>query len=108
MSPQILIFAVLALAGAIVPWTYNLEFMQGGAGFDLVEFFASGFVNPGAASLTVDLMIGSSAFLLFMILEARRLKMRWWGLYVLVSYCVAFACAAPLFLMMRERHLAAA
>lgn len=40
-----------------------------------------------------------------MIIEARRLRMRAWWAYVVATFMIAFACAFPLFLLMREAHL---
>lgn len=108
------LYALLALAGLI--WTQILlhEFLLWNAGeysitallqFNWADFFASGFVNPGAAFLTVDAIIGVSAFLCWLVPEARRLGMRHWWVYILLTFGVAFAVAFPLFLLMRERAL---
>ena len=108
------IFALLTLIGFV--WTqYHLigylEWKSGEASlaaflaFDFLEFFASGFVNPGAAFLTVDAIIGGTAFLCWMIPEARKLGMRHWWVYILLTLGVAFAVGFPFFLLMRERRL---
>lgn len=73
--------------------------------FDFLEFFASGFVNPGAAFLTVDALVCGTAFLCWMIPEARKLGMRHWWVYIVLTLGVAFAVAFPFFLLMRERRL---
>lgn len=108
------LYALLALIGLV--WTQFLlrDFLIWNAGeyslasllrFNWVDFFASGFVNPGAAFLTVDVIIGATAFLCWLIPEARRLGMRHWWLYIVLTLGVAFAFAFPLFLLMRERRL---
>ena len=50
-------------------------------------------------------MIGATAGVMAMIVEGRRLQMRHLQWPVLASMLVAFAAGAPLFLLMRERHL---
>jgi len=40
-----------------------------------------------------------------MVVEARRLKMRNWWAYILLTFLIAFAFACPLFLMLRELKL---
>jgi hypothetical protein len=35
------------------------------------------------------------------------LKIRFWWLGIVLSFSVAFACGAPFFLFLRERHLLA-
>lgn len=103
-NPSAVFYAILTVLGAIVPWIFNLEhFAAGGTGG---EFFTLGFVNPVAGSLTVDLLIGSLAFIVWMVIEARRRGMKNWWIYIVVTFTIAFACSAPLFLWMRERHLA--
>ncbi len=108
------LFALLALIGFV--WTqYHLwAFLQWNAGeaslatllrFNWVAFFSSGFVNPGAAFLTVDAIIGSMAFLCWMFPEAKALGMRHAWVYLLLTVTVAFAVGFPVFLLMRERKL---
>ena len=96
------VYAILCIPGVVVPWFFNLQHYS--AGGTTAEFLSLGFVNPVAASLTSDLVVGSAAFVVWMIVEARRLEMRWW-IYLLATFGVAFAFSAPLFLWMRERRL---
>jgi hypothetical protein len=97
----------LAVAGAILPWMANIAFIRSsGNAFNLAQFMALANANPAAQSLSRDLLIGATAITIWMVLEARRLKVR--GLWFALLCCVtlAFACGAPLFLWMRERRLA--
>lgn len=104
-NPSAVFYAILTVLGAVVPWIFNLQHFD--AGGTTGDFFTMGFVNPVASSLTVDLLIGGAAFMTWMVIEARRRAMKNWWIYLVVMFTVAFACAAPLFLWMRERHLAA-
>ena len=102
------IYAALAVAGLVIPWYFNLQFMRAAGGqFALGAFVAGGYANPAAASLTSDLTVGATAFLIWMIAEARRLGMRYAWVYAVLLFGVAFGFACPLFLFMRERHLQA-
>jgi len=103
-NPSAVFYAVLAVLGAIVPWTFNLQHFS--ANGTLAGFLTMGFVNPVAGSLTSDLLIGGTAFMTWMVVEARRRGMKNWWIYLVLTFAIAFACAAPLFLWMRERHLA--
>ena len=98
-------YGSLALLGAIVPWFFNAQFIEETGGFALIPFLELCFANPAAASISVDLVIGASAFTVWMISEGRRLRMPRLWVYIVLTFTVAFACAAPLFLLMRERHL---
>ena len=95
----------LAALGLVIPWYYNFLFMQEAGGFELMMFIKECFTTNPASSITVDLLIGASAFSLWMIVESFRIKMRHVWVYFVLSTFVAFALAAPLCLFMRERHL---
>jgi hypothetical protein len=101
-----ILYGLLALAGAAVTWYFNIRFMIDEAGvFSLATFIKNGFANPAAASMASDVLIGAVAFLLWLPFEARRLAMRRWWVYAVLTLSVAFAFAFPLFLLMRERRL---
>ena len=109
MKPDIraILYGLLALAGAAATWYFNIKFMtEAGGAFSLAAFIHGGFANPAAASLACDASIGAVVFLLWLPFEARRLGMRRWWVYAALTLTVAFACAFPLFLCMRERRLA--
>jgi len=99
-------YGTLAAAGAAATWYYNVRFMAaGGWRFDLTAFVAGGFANDAAGSLAADVIVAAVVFLLWIRPEARRLGMRFWWLYGVLTVTVAFAFAFPFFLCMRERRL---
>ena len=101
------VYLALAVAGAVLPWMANLEFIRSsGQSFDLGLFVQMASANPAAASLSRDLAIGATAVLIWIIQENRRLQMRGLPWVLLCCLTVAFACGAPLFLYLRERRLA--
>jgi hypothetical protein len=100
------LYLVLAVAGGVLPWLANLEFIrEQGSAFDLGLFIRMANANPAARSLSSDLAIGATAVTVWMVRESRRLRMR--GLLWVLLSCVtiAFAFGAPLFLHLRERRL---
>jgi len=100
------LYLALAIAGAILPWLANWQFIQTyGAAFDLGLFVQLANANPPAQSLSRDLLIGASAVTIWMVSEARRLRMRGLSWVLLSCVTVAFAFGAPLFLYLRERRL---
>ncbi|MEB3261764.1 MAG: DUF2834 domain-containing protein [Cyanobacteriota bacterium] len=108
VKPSLLqvLYLALAGAGAILPWLANLDYIRASGGsFDIATFIAQANANPAASSLSRDLGIGATAFVVWMISEARRLRMRGLPWVLLCCVTVAFACAAPLFLYLRERRL---
>ena len=101
---MIFVYAVLAVAGALGPWFFNLQLASSG-GLGLSSFLAGVFANPASSSIGVDILVAATAFNVWMIGEARRLGMKHAWIYVVITFLVAFACACPLFLLMRERKL---
>jgi hypothetical protein len=98
---------VLAVAGGVLPWMANLDFMKTyGASFDLSVFVDLANANPAAQSLSRDLLVGASAITVWIVVESRRLQMRHLWIVLLSSVTIAFAFAAPFFLFLRERRLA--
>jgi ABC-type Fe3+-siderophore transport system permease subunit len=101
---MIVVYAVLAVAGAVLPWYFNLQLASSG-GLGLSSFLAGVFANPASSSIGVDILVGATAFNVWMVTEARRLRMKHVWVYLVLTFLVAFACACPLFLLMRERKL---
>ncbi len=99
-TPLAVVYLLLAVAGLIGTWWFNaLAIVQ------MVDFLGD-LTNSGPAvsSITVDLLVVAVAGSIFIIVEARRLRMRFGWLYVLASGLTAFAFTFPLFLAMRERR----
>lgn len=100
------LYLALAVAGAVLPWLANINFVQTyGGSFDFGQFVQLANANPAAQSLSRDLAIGATAVVIWIVQESRRLQMRGLVWVLLCSFTIAFACGAPLFLYLRERRL---
>lgn len=100
------LYLALAICGAILPWMSNLAFIQTyGSAFDLGLFLRLASANPAAQSLSRDLAVASTAMIVWMVIESRRLGIRGLPWVLLSCVTIAFACGAPLFLYLRERRL---
>jgi hypothetical protein len=62
-------------------------------------------VNPASRSLGVDISVVFYAASVFMVLEARRLGVRFVWAYVILGLLVAISVTFPLFLIARELRL---
>ena len=100
-SAPAVLYLVLAVAGLVGTWTFNITAIVEKRDF-LGEWFGSG---PSVNSLGVDLAIVAIAAIVLMVAEARRLHMRGIVLYIVLVPLVALAFAFPLFLCAREREL---
>ena len=107
MRPREAVYLVLALVGLGLTWWNNLSFLvDHGYVFDVATFVRESGSTAAARSLAWDLTIGSTAFLVWMWPEAKRLGMKPL-LWFVLTMTIAFAFAAPLFLFFRERKLRA-
>jgi hypothetical protein len=108
-SPMVVryLYLGLAIAGAVLPWLANLDFMrEHGASFDVGLFVQLANANPAAQSLSRDLAVAAAAVSIWMVVEGRRLRIKGLVWVLLSCVSVAFACGCPLFLYLRERRLA--
>lgn len=95
------VYLVLAVAGLIGTWAFNL--MEIAQAVDFIgDLLNSG---PAVSSISVDLLVVAIAGCVFIVVEARRLGMRFGWLYVVLAGVTALAFTFPLFLAMRERRL---
>ena len=80
-SPLAIAYLVLAVAGLIGTWIFN------GMAIAQTNDFVTDLVTSGPAvsSITVDLLVAAVAGSVFIIVEARRLGMRFGWLYVAAS-----------------------
>ena len=97
--------AVLALLGT---WSQNLAFFRETGSFSGLAFIEACFANHAAASISIDLLFFALAAFVFMGIEAKRLNMRFFWLYVLLSFLIAISVTFPVFMAVRQRHLALA
>ena len=99
-TPLAAVYAGLAVLGLIGTWYFNvLAIVQ--LRDVLGDLVSSG---PAVSSIGVDLLVVAIAGSIFVIVEARRLGMRFGWLYVAGAAITAFAFTFPLFLAMRERR----
>ncbi len=99
-------YAGLVAVGFALTWYFNMKFVSAAGGsFSVVDFVAACYANNASSSISNDIAVASVAFLVWSFTEARRLGMRMWWAYVVITFAVAFACSFPLFLLMRERRL---
>lgn len=93
-------YAVLAVAGLVGTWWFNLQH-RGSAG----EFVGAVFATPASSSIGADVAVTAVAACAFIVVEGRRLGLR--GAWVLapLSAVTAIAFTFPLFLAWREHRL---
>lgn len=101
-------YAVIGLLAFIGTWGNIITplqqqgFIQG-----TLQFWQDVLVNESSRFITIDTLFLSLSVVVWMTLEANRLKIPGLWIYVLFGLFVAISLAVPLFLIHRERRLAA-
>jgi hypothetical protein len=103
IPPAFWVYLAVAAIGLIGTAWFNLQSMREPSGD---SFLSAWFANPSVTSLSIDLLATASAASIFIIVEGRRLGIRWYLLYVLLSFVTAVGFTFPLFLAVRERRMA--
>ena len=107
MRPLVAVYLVLAAAGLVGTWWFNLTYMATAPGGTYVGDW---FANAASSSAAVDIIVAGTAAAILMVVEGRRLGWPVWSLVLLVvgAFVIAVAFVFPLFLALRERSLAVA
>jgi len=94
-------FLVVAVIGLVTAWVFNAMAVMAGA-----DYINAWFGEPVDWVLSLDLLVVAVAGSALMIIEAKRLRIKYVWAYIVGSGVTAFAFTFPLFLAMRERRLA--
>ncbi|MEM9244685.1 MAG: DUF2834 domain-containing protein [Cyanobacteria bacterium P01_F01_bin.153] len=109
------LFLSLAIAGFIWPVYYLVQFIteiNGGftsselQAFDLPLFVSQVWVNSASSFVAADLAIVLVLGLTFIVTEGRRLQLKFWGIYIALTFIISYAFGFSLFMFIRERKLA--
>lgn len=99
-------YALVALTALIMTWGQNLLYFQGPNPAGFGQYLLDLKVNGAARSFTVDIGLFLLAGAGLMVVEARRLGVKFVWLYVLLGFAIAISVTFPLFLIAREMRLA--
>src|SRR5689334_5114416 len=100
------LYAIIALVAMYATWVNNLAFMAQPGGLDIGNWYAAMYSNYASASFINDLLLFSVAGCIFIVVEGRRLHIRFYGAYILLSAFTAISVTFPLFLIARQGALA--
>ena len=100
------IYAIIALVALVATWSNNIAFMLQPENRTIWSWYEAVYANRAAASFTNDLFMLGLAGGIFMLVEARRLQMRFVWVYILLSGPIAISVMFPLFLIARQSRVA--
>ena len=76
------IYALLAILALYATWVNNLAFLALPEGQTIAGWFEGVYANYAAASFTNDLLFLTAAVCVFIVIEGRRLKIRFYLAYI--------------------------
>lgn len=98
------VYAAIAVVALVATWSQNLA-------YDFAEVFPKFLrdttVTPASRSITADILLLFLAAAILMVVEARRHNVRFVWAYIAGGFLIAISVTFPLFLIARERRLAA-
>ena len=100
------VYATIAFVALVVTQVNNIAFFLQPQNGGIVGWISALYANPAVASFTNDIMLYVVAGYVFMIVEARRLGIRYVWVYLLLSSIVAVSVMFPLFLIARQIKIA--
>ena len=94
------VYLILSIVGLVTAWVFNALAVMNNQ-----DYAGAWFGSAVDWVLSADFTVVAIAVVVFMISEARRLKIKRVWLYILLSGITAMAFIFPLFMAMRERKL---
>lgn len=101
------IYALIGLLALVATWSHNAAYLGEGFAAGNLHFWQDTLMNPASTSITLDLFFLGLALNLWMIIEARRIGLRFVWLYILAGLMIAISAAFPAYMIRREFLLAA-
>ena len=96
------VYGLLGLAALVGTQIALVRHMTQDTGHGIADALSDTVVNPAATFTVIDLLSVALVGLVFMIVEGRRLGMRFLWVYVLLTFAVAISVALPVFLIARQ------
>lgn len=92
---------LLAIAGLIGPWWFNLAWFASGGSLAPGVFFRDAAANALTTAITIDVYLAAISFSVGVAADARGGRGRWWALPV--CFGIGLAVALPGYLWWRSR-----
>jgi len=99
-------YATIAAVALLATWSQNVAYLHNPAAF-LSSFLQDLKANAASRSIMGDIALFFLAAAIFMVLEARKHAIPYVWAYIIGGMLIAISVTFPLFLIARERKLAA-
>lgn len=95
------IYLTLAILGTILPYIFMIDFLQL-SGLNLWLFFDAIFANGAAAAMSVDLIITSIVFWIFLFEQSKVSDNPKPLVFILLNLTLGLSCALPAYLYAKQ------
>lgn len=96
------VYLLLAILGAVIPLAFFADFAAE-QGLDLITFVMALFVNGAAGGFTVDLLISSFVFWIYMFSNQQDGPKPW--AFIALNLCIGLSCALPAYLWAKTKTM---
>ena len=100
------LYGLLALGALLGTWSQNIRFFRQHDNGGLTGFLDACYANAASSSISNDIIFVALAAIAFMVVESRRLGIRFVWAYALGALVIAISVTFPLFLLARQLKLA--
>ena len=95
------ILVLLAAAGLLLPWYFNLAYFAAGGSVAPAVFLRDAFANPLTTAITLDVYLAAGAFSVGVAADRGLGNRRW--IAIPLCFGIGLAVALPLYLLWRAR-----
>ncbi len=106
MSAREVLYGLLAILSAAFGWYHNLQYLEHpDSGW--IHWIQQCLVNHATTSALYDLTFAYIIINIWLVIEAKRLDMRWAWIFVPITVFISLGFGIGLFMLFRERQLRA-
>lgn len=95
------LYLLLAIVGICYTWYYNIQYFKTAVDPSFTHFFAEAKSTFAGKSLSADLLVVVLTFFAFYIPDAIKLKIKYWWIFIPLTFIIAIAFTFPLYLYIR-------
>lgn len=99
------VWLFLAVIALVSTWSHILGLLDLGFWGAQVAFWKGTLATPQSIFSTLDVLFLAAAVVLWMLMEARRLGIRFVWIYIVAGILIAISAAFPVFMFVREGKL---
>lgn len=95
-------YLIAAIVGTILPLSHVFQWINNNEGFDIIVFYLALTSNHISLFAWLNVLISVLVLIPFIIVEAKRNSIRYYGTAILLSLLAGVSAGLPIFLFLRE------